>query len=37
MRLRDALPQAFSDGYAITDFIPPVADGNPSLLLTRQE
>lgn len=37
MRLRDALPQAFADGYAITDFVPPaVESGNPSLLLTRQ-
>jgi predicted GNAT superfamily acetyltransferase len=37
MRLREALPQAFADGYAITDFIPPAVEGgNPSLLLTRQ-
>jgi predicted GNAT superfamily acetyltransferase len=38
MRLRDALPQAFADGYAITDFIPPAVEGsNPSLLLTRRD
>lgn len=37
MRLRQALPQAFADGYAITDFIPAIdPDGNPSLLLTRE-
>jgi predicted GNAT superfamily acetyltransferase len=37
MRLRDALHQAFADGFAVTDFIPPAAEGgNPSLLLTRQ-
>lgn len=37
-RLRDALPQAFADGYAVTDFIPPVDEGsNPALLLTRRE
>jgi predicted GNAT superfamily acetyltransferase len=36
-RLREALPQAFADGYAITDFIPPAVEGgNPSLLLMRQ-
>lgn len=37
VRLRETLPQAFADGYAITDFIPSAAEsGNPSLLLTRQ-
>jgi len=37
MRLRDALMQAFADGYAITDYIPPATEGsNPSLLLTRR-
>jgi predicted GNAT superfamily acetyltransferase len=38
VRLRDTLPQAFADGYVITDFMPPATEGgNPSLLLTRQE
>lgn len=38
MRLRDFLPQAFADGYAITDFMPPgVEGGNPSLLLSRTD
>jgi predicted GNAT superfamily acetyltransferase len=36
MRLRDVLPQAFADGYAITDFIPAAVEGgNPSLHLSR--
>lgn len=36
MRLRDALRQAFADGYAITDFVPPAMEGgNPALLLIR--
>lgn len=38
MRLRDVLPQAFADGFAITDFIPPAVEGgNPSLFLSRTE
>ena len=38
MRLRDALRQAFADGYAITDFMPSATEGSdPALLLTRQE
>lgn len=38
MRLRELLPQAFADGYVISDFIPPAAEGdNPALLLIRQE
>jgi predicted GNAT superfamily acetyltransferase len=37
MRLRAALPQAFADGYTVTEFVPPAtAGGNPALLLTRQ-
>jgi predicted GNAT superfamily acetyltransferase len=38
MRLRATLPQAFAEGFAVTEFIPPaIKGGNPSLLLTRQE
>jgi chorismate synthase len=38
MRLRESLPQAFADGYAITGFLPSTTPGsNPSLLLTRRE
>ena len=37
MRLRNVLPQAFADGYAITGFIPSAVEGgNPSLLVSRQ-
>lgn len=38
MRLRESLPQAFAEGYAVTDYLPPAtAGGNPALLLARQE
>lgn len=36
MRLRDALPQAFADGYSVTGFCPAAEGGDPSLILTRQ-
>lgn len=38
MRLRESLPQAFAEGYVVTDYLPPAtAGGNPALLLARQE
>lgn len=37
MRLRETLPQAFADGFAITNYLPPMTEGgNPTLLLTRR-